>query len=241
MTIIFFSFLLIIAVLIFDLYSNTKLFKDILISSLLALFNLLLISFILIYLLKLHSLTVNFIVVFLFFINASFIATRRYKLNFYNFISTFIAISLTATIALFTLYFAGILKLKTNSLIPISGMVTAAGMRAIVLSFSYYKSKLKDMQELILNFLALGATKKEVFKFLFRDILHNSTVVIRDMLKAAGIVHIPGVMVGLLIAGIFPLKAAIIQFSLLSSMLFMFVFAPSIVMNLTIKRELKII
>lgn len=241
MTIIFFSFLMIIAVLVFDLYSNTKLFKDILLSSLLALFNLLLISFVLIYLLKLHSVFINFIIVVLFFINASFIASKRYKFSFYNFISTLGAIFITASTVLVILYFAGILKLKANSLIPISGMVTAAGMRAVVLGFSYYKSKINDIQELILNLFALGADKKTVFKWLFKDILNNSTVVIRDMLKAAGIVHIPGVMVGLLIAGIFPLKAAIIQFALLSAMLFMFIFTPAIAFHFIIKKELKIL
>jgi putative ABC transport system permease protein len=232
---------MIVAVLIYDIYSETKMFKDILISSLLALSNLLLISFVLIYLLKLHSTFVNFTVVFLFFVNASFIAAKRFKLGFYNFFSTFLSISVTSSIVLFILFLAGILKLKANSLIPIAGMVSAAGMRGISLSFAYYKSKLKDLEELILNFAALGAGKKEIFKFLFKDIINNSTVVIRDMLKAAGIVHIPGVMVGLLIAGIFPIKAAIIQFGLLSSMLFMFIFAPSIAMNLIIKKELKII
>lgn len=241
MLIIFVSFLIIALVLTFDIYSDTKLFKDLLISSLLAFGNLLFISFLLIYLLKFNKLTINLIIVLLFFINASFIASKRYIFNFYNFASIFFSIFITASIILTLLYIAGILKLTANSLIPIAGMITAAGMRAIVLSLSYYKSKLKDLEEVILNFFAIGASKKEVFKWLFKDILNNTTVVIRDMLKAAGIVHIPGVMVGLLIAGIFPIKAAIIQFALLSSMLFMFVFAPTISMNLIIKKEFKYI
>ncbi len=241
MLIIFVSFLIIALVLTFDIYSDTKLFKDLLISSLLAFGNLLFISFLLIYLLKFNKLTINLIIVLLFFINASFIASKRYIFNFYNFASIFFSIFITTSIILTLLYIAGILKLTANSLIPIAGMITAAGMRAIVLSLSYYKSKLKDLEEVILNFFAIGASKKEVFKWLFKDILNNTTVVIRDMLKAAGIVHIPGVMVGLLIAGIFPIKAAIIQFALLSSMLFMFVFAPTISMNLIIKKEFKYI
>jgi putative ABC transport system permease protein len=46
------------------------------------------------------------------------------------------------------------------------------------------------------------------------------------MLKAAGIVHIPGVMVGLLLAGTPPLKAAAMQFLVLASMLFSMFFTP---------------
>jgi putative ABC transport system permease protein len=52
------------------------------------------------------------------------------------------------------------------------------------------------------------------------------------MFKAAGIVHIPGVMVGLLLAGTPPLKAAAMQFLVLSSMLFSMFFTPVLFYNL---------
>jgi putative ABC transport system permease protein len=57
------------------------------------------------------------------------------------------------------------------------------------------------------------------------------------MFKAAGIVHIPGVMVGLLMAGVNPLKAAAMQFLVLSSMLFSMFFTPVIFFSLLTKLE----
>jgi len=129
---------------------------------------------------------------------------------------------------LLLLFLSGILKVKANSIIPLAGIVTAAGMRSLSLTFKYYATRLKDLEDIITSMAALGAEDTQIFKFIFRELINDVTIPVRDMLRSAGIVHIPGVMVGLLLAGTLPLKAAVIQFAILSTMIFQFFFVPSL-------------
>ncbi|MEO2082870.1 MAG: ABC transporter permease, partial [Desulfurobacteriaceae bacterium] len=165
---------------------------------------------------------------------------RRFKVSGYPRVSTFLviflSISLISSFSLILLWLAGILKPKANSVIPLAGIVTAAGMRSLSLAFKYFRTRLLDLEEIILGMAALGASDIEIFKFIFRQLIDDITVPVRDMLRSAGIVHIPGVMVGLLIAGVFPVKAAVIQFAILSVMVFQFTFVPALSLFLLVKR-----
>jgi len=109
-------------------------------------------------------------------------------------------------------------------------------MRSLSLAYQYLKSKLKDLEETILQMAALGSSNTQIFNFIFKDLLNDITTPVRDMLRSAGIVHIPGVMVGLLIAGIIPIKAALIQFLILTSMVFQFTFVPTFALFPLIKK-----
>ncbi|RUM43254.1 MAG: hypothetical protein DSY34_00350 [Desulfurobacterium sp.] len=239
LTIILFAYLLIIAVVLFDIKTGIGFWKDILVASILSIVQLIGIGFVILFLLKLKLESLNLIFVILFFINASLIALRRFSFKAYSklkgFFIVLFSISTVSTISLLTLYTAGILHLKANSIIPLAGIIAAAGMRSLSLSFSYYKTRLRDLEEIILGMAALGAGDIEIFKFIFRELILDITAPVRDMLRSSGIVHIPGVMVGLLIAGILPVKAAVIQFAILSTMIFQFTFVPTITLFLLVK------
>ncbi|ADY73533.1 Conserved hypothetical protein CHP00245 [Desulfurobacterium thermolithotrophum DSM 11699] len=236
---VFFAYFFILAVVLFDIKSGIGIWKDIFVASILSIIQLVGIGFVLLFLLKFHSNVLNFFFVFLFFLNASLISLRRFDFKAYSkfngFLIIFFSISLLSTISLFVFYLAGILHFKANSIIPISGLIAAAGMRSLSLSFSYYKTKLKDIEDIIVGMAAIGATDIEIFKFIFKELIQNVTVPIRDMLRSSGIVHIPGIMVGLLMAGVMPVKAAITQFAFLSATLFQFTFVPALALFLLIK------
>ncbi|ADU96890.1 ABC transporter permease [Thermovibrio ammonificans] len=227
-----FSYFLVFLVILFDRKFSVGMWRELLTSSLLSLVQLIAVAFVILYLLKLNVEALNFAVVLLFYFNASLIAARRFTLKAYPkrrvFLIVFATISLITTAVLTLLYLAGLLTLKPNSLIPLAGIVTAAGMRSLSLAFKYFKSKVEALSDVLLGMFALGASDVEVFKFLFRSLIDDITVPVRDMFRSAGIVHIPGVMVGLLVAGIFPLKAALFQFAILSTMVFQFTFVPAV-------------
>jgi putative ABC transport system permease protein len=114
-------------------------------------------------------------------------------------------------------------------------------MRSLSLAFKYYTTRLKDLEDIIVSMAALGAPDTQIFKFIFKDIINDVTIPVRDMLRSAGIVHIPGVMVGLLLAGTLPIKAAVVQFAILAVMLFQFFFVPTLALfSLTATKGLKI-
>ncbi len=231
-SIVFFSYVMILAVVFFDRKFDVGFWKEILVSSLLSLVQLVSVGFLILFLLKLKVETASLLFVLLFFTNATFISMRRFKFKGYarklGFLIVFSSIAIVSTVSLILLAFGGILKLKPNSIIPLAGIVTAAGMRSLSLAFSYFRTRLRDLEDTILGMLALGASDIEVFKFIFRTLIDDITVPVRDMLRSAGIVHIPGVMVGLLVAGVFPVKAAVVQFAILATMVFQFTFVPAL-------------
>ncbi len=239
LTIVFFAYLLIIAVVLFDIKTGIGFWKDILTASILSIVQLIGIGFVILFLLKLKLKGLNLLFVILFFINASLIVLRRFNFKAYSklkgFFIVLFSISTVSTVSLLTLYAAGILHLKANSIIPLTGIIAAAGMRSLSFAFKYYKTRLKDLEEIILGMAALGASDLEIFKFIFRELINDITVPVRDMLRSSGIVHIPGVMVGLLIAGVLPLKAAVIQFAILTTMVFQFTFVPTIALFTLVK------
>ncbi len=231
-SIVFFSYLMILAVLFFDMKFEVGFWKEILISSFLSLVQLVSVGFLILFLLKLKIETANLLFVLLFFVNATFISMRRFKFKGYTkgagFLIVFLSIATVSVVSLVFLSFEGILKLKPNSIIPLAGIVTAAGMRSLSLAFNYFRTRLRDLEDIVLGMLALGASDIEVFKFIFRTLIDDITVPVRDMLRSAGIVHIPGVMVGLLVAGVLPIKAALVQFAILATMVFQFTFVPAL-------------
>jgi len=232
------SYLFVVAVVLFDRRFKVGKGRELLYTSLLSLAQLIFIAFVILYLLKLKLPWLNLCVVLFFYFNASLIALKRFQLKAYSrlkvFLIVFSTVSLISTLSLFLLYLAGVLKLKANSLIPLAGIVTAAGMRSLSLAFRYFKTRLADLSDVLLGMFALGASDFAVFTFLFRQIIDDITTPVRDMFRSAGIVHIPGVMVGLLVAGVFPLKAAIVQFAILSVMVFQFTFVPSAALALLV-------
>jgi putative ABC transport system permease protein len=230
------SYLLVISVSFIDRVFGVKAWKELLVTSFFSLIQLLLIAFVILYLVKLKLPLINFLFVLFFFFNASWISYRRLRPFPYPFWKVFpivfLSISLSSSFVLFIFYIVGILNLNANSIIPLAGIITAAGMRSLSLAFRYYRSKLEDLEDVILGMFALGASDLVVFKFIFRELIDDITVPVRDMFRSAGIVHIPGVMVGLLLSGIFPLKAAVVQFSILSAMVFQFSVVPTVALFL---------
>ena len=231
------SYFFVLAVVLLDRKFSIGIWKELLISSVLSLIQLILIGFVILFFLKLKHPIYNFIFVLFFYFNASLIALKRFNLplpKYRAFLVIFFSISTLSSLTLLLLYLGGVLHLKATSLIPLAGIVTAAGMRSLSLSFKYYSTRLQDLEDIILGMAALGAPDFEIFKFIFRQLIDDVTTPVRDMFRSVGIVHIPGVMVGLLLAGAFPLKAALVQFAVLSTMVFQFTFTPTLALFLLV-------
>jgi putative ABC transport system permease protein len=230
--IILVSYLVVLAVVLLDLEFELGMRREILLSSVLSLLQLAGVGFLILFLSKLQLRLVYPLFVLLFYANASLISTRRFTFRGYSrkngLLVSFTAIAFVSTLSLLFLYIEGVLKMKASSIIPLAGIVTAAGMRSLSLAFKHYRAKLKDTEDILLGMLALGASDVTVFKFIYRELINDITVPVRDMLRSAGIVHIPGVMVGLLLAGALPFKAVVVQFAVLTIMVFQFVFVPTI-------------
>jgi len=230
------AYLLIFAVLIYDLKNDLGIGRELALSAGAALLQLFLIGFVILYLLKVKEPLLNLSVVLIMSVNAAWIAASRFKLRAYSravvFALAFVAIAAVNYFLLLLFALAGVVRPDANVLIPFAGLLLAAGMRALSLFSQYAKDLLLREAELLEAMAALGAGVSHLRSYLIKKAVPLTTVVIRDMLKAAGIVHVPGVMVGLLMAGTPPLEAAATQFLVLASMLFSMFFTPIVFYHL---------
>ncbi len=233
------SYTFVLIVILFDRKMGIGLWKELAINSVLSLLQLMGIGAILIFLLKSNSALMTLSIILVMIFNASWIALSRFKLKSYNrkkiLALIFITILFVTVVVVGPLLAVGFVNFKPTKIIPMCGIIVAGGMRSLSLAFNFYKTRLRDLEDFIVSLAAIGASDMKIFGIIFKDILRNATIPMRDMMKAAGIVHIPGIMVGLLMAGTFPLKAAVIQFTVLSSMLFEYALVTTMFMLLWIK------
>jgi len=224
---------------LYDLKENLGIWKEILPVSISSFIQLFIVGFLILYLLQTNNVLLILGTVLLMSINASFISSRRFKFKAYPYIGifvlSFIAIASVSYFLLGLYLIFHVIHFTANTLIPFAGLLIAASMRSLSLFFSHLKDIIEREKEVIEGFYALGSNDNWVARYIIRKILPTTTVIIRDMLKAAGIVHIPGVMVGLLLAGVHPLLAAGMQFLVLTSMLFSMFFTSIVFFMLLIK------
>jgi len=183
------------------------------------------ISLVLLFLLKIEFKYAFLLVAALITYNAAKINLSRFpiedkkeKRKFLKFIwISYFLISLFGILVLFT---TDLFSFSPEVIIPLIGISVAGAMRGVNLLISSLFNKVKENKDILESVFALGGSQKDALELLKEEVLYYSTLNTRDMLKAAGIVHIPGVMVGLLLAGTPPIKAATIQFLVLNLILF---------------------
>ncbi len=224
------AYLLILSVVLFDIKNRYGVWKELLPVSVFSLIQLTFIGFVILYLTKVGNSFLNLLVILFMTVNAAFISSKRFKLKAYKplwvFVFSFFAIAFTNYLLLFLYWLIDVLRTEAHMIIPFAGLLIAAGMRSISLFSQYLTDLLIKEKDILEGMFALGAGNRVVRNYLLKKAIPLTTVVIRDMLKAAGIVHIPGVMVGLLMAGTHPIVAATMQFLVLASMLFSMFFTP---------------
>jgi UDP-glucose/iron transport system permease protein len=120
-------------------------------------------------------------------------------------------------IALMTL--AGVLDTTITSLVPLGSMLIYNAMNANSLAVNRFRSEVESHSGLIETALALGAASKDAVAPYVQVSFRTSLIPAVDSLKSLGLVWIPGLMAGMLLAGSDPVYAAIYQFVTISMIL----------------------
>ena len=116
-----------------------------------------------------------------------------------------------AAVTLAVMVGTGIIPLRPEFLIPLGGMVIGNSMINCSLSLDRLVSDVKQNRGPIEAALALGATADQASLVHVRDSVKAALIPTIDNLKTLGIIFIPGIMTGLLIAGADPIWAASYQ------------------------------
>jgi len=106
----------------------------------------------------------------------------------------------------------GVIDPRMESLIPVGSMVIASAMNSNSLALERFRSEVKAHIGYIEAGLALGAAPPKVAAPYVQAAVRAGMIARIDTLRALGIVWIPGLMAGMVLAGSDPIYAAIYQF-----------------------------
>lgn len=117
------------------------------------------------------------------------------------------AIAVDTIITVAILVATGSIKFIPAQIVPFTGMVASNIMVAIGLCFRNMKQTFADRHQQILEKLALGANIKLASIDILRESIRSGVQPTIDSIKTMGLVSLPGMMSGLIFAGVDPVKA----------------------------------
>jgi putative ABC transport system permease protein len=130
----------------------------------------------------------------------AFVANRRvYLIGGYW--RALVSIGATGIFILSTLVLSGIISAKANQLIPIVGMILGNSLNVYTQVVERLKAEAKNTRSTIEGMTALGATLKQAMHEASRAGVKAAMLPTINSLQTVGIIHIPGVTVGMLLAG----------------------------------------
>jgi putative ABC transport system permease protein len=146
------------------------------------------------------------------FLAAARTAARRAKGVNGAFRASFFGIAIASGVVIGVMSALGVIEYKLLSLVPVGSMIISAAMNSNALALNRFKAEIGSHIGLIETALSLGASPQETVKPYLQASVHASLIPRIDSLRTLGIVWIPGLMTGMVIAGSDPFYAAIYQF-----------------------------
>ena len=144
-------------------------------------------------------------------INASVNAANRGKGLNQPLLVSFIALASTTVLTLSILVLSGNLKFIPSQMIPVTGMIVGNSMKSVGLVYSNLFQLYKDQEQAVLEKISLGANPYQASHNVIQLTIKNGIQPTVDGIKTTGIVSLPGMMSGLMLAGVDPLKAIVYQ------------------------------
>ena len=186
---------------------HLELEKEIIISVLRAVIQLAIVGYVLDVIFGLENPIFTILLVLIMLINAA-INTKKRGEGIRNVVKiSFVSMFLGTSVTMVVLVISGALKFVPNEIIPVAGMVISNAMVAIGLSYRNLNNSFKSRREEVEVKLSLGADIKEAVSGILRESIKIAIIPTIDSAKTLGIVSLPGMMTGLILAGASPLMA----------------------------------
>ena len=125
------------------------------------------------------------------------------------------AFSAASLVVLGVLFGLGVFPVSGRTVVPLAGMMIGNGLNATILAARRIVAEASDQRHLIEGRLALGVSSRLAFQPHLRSALRTALVPQIETTKAVGIVFLPGAMVGLILAGVDPGEAVLIQMAVM--------------------------
>ncbi|WP_227355484.1 ABC transporter permease [Haladaptatus salinisoli] len=127
-----------------------------------------------------------------------------------------LGIAFGAGLVIVAMVAAGAIEATVRNLIPVGGMVIANAMKTNSLALDRFKGEVESNRSEIEAVLALGAPPGKVISDYVTTSVRASLIPMVDSLKSLGLVYIPGMMSGMILAGANPIYAAEYQFVIMA-------------------------
>jgi len=185
--------------------------KDLIVGAIRSFLQLMAVGFVIDFVFDLRAVQYQALLLLAMILVASLTARGRAKGVRYAFSIAFVSI-LSGTAATVGVMLAlGIIDTRPTYLIPLGGMMIGNSMNAIALGFDRITSEVSDKRGQVEAALSLGAPPAKALQEMIRNSVRASLLPLINMMKVIGLVHLPGAMTGMLLAGAPPLDAARIQ------------------------------
>lgn len=212
---------LVLISILFSYSQKLKLEKDTIIGVVRAIVQLTIVGYLLNYIFGLKNPVFTTLLLLFMTFNAALNASKRGKEIKNGLLISFISIGGGATITLAILLLSGAIKYEAYQIVPISGMIIGNSMVALGLCYRQLTSDFKNKRQEIETKLSLGADILPSSIEIIRNSIKTGMVPTIDSTKTLGIVSLPGMMTGLILAGTPPIEAIkyqiMVTFMLLST------------------------
>jgi putative ABC transport system permease protein len=123
-----------------------------------------------------------------------------------------VSIVVGSGVVIATMLAAGAIEPTVRNLIPVGGMIISSAMKTNSLALDRCSGEIQSNRGEIEAVLALGAPPERVISEYVTTSARASLIPMVDALKSLGLVYIPGMMSGMILAGSNPIYAALYQF-----------------------------
>jgi putative ABC transport system permease protein len=198
---------LVLVSLLFSYFQKLKLEKEIIISVARAVVQLIMVGYLLAYIFGQESPAFTTLLLTFMTFNAAYNAAKRGKNIRNGLLISFCSIAVGTSITLIVLLFSGAIRYEPFQIIPVSGMIISNAMVALGLCYKQLEANFINRKEEVETKLSLGADILPSSIEIIRDSIRTGMLPTIDSAKTLGIVSLPGMMTGLILAGVSPLDA----------------------------------
>ncbi|WNC14366.1 ABC transporter permease [Brevibacillus brevis] len=118
-----------------------------------------------------------------------------------------IALSVTELVTMGLLVLLGLVSPTPQYLIPMSGMIIGSSMVVCGLYLNHMNRETESSRGEIEALLSLGATPRQAIQGVLKRAVKASMIPTFDTMKTIGLVQLPGMMTGMIVAGASPIDA----------------------------------
>ena len=209
------SYGLVIAAILISYYNHLKIEKEMISSSIRATLQLIVVGFLLDAILRIDQPLYLFLILLFMSGVAGIISGNRGKEIPHSHWIAIMGITVGSLATFGLLYGAGVIQPEARYVIPLGGMIIGNSMKASSLAMNRLISELGHQRRQIETLLALGATARQAAVGAVGQAVKAAMIPTVDTMKTVGLVHLPGIMTGFIIAGGSPLTAVKFQLAVI--------------------------